>query len=300
MLKKISDLYKLIENQKTKKRLALAVAQDKHALDAVIKASDRNIIEPILVGNELEIKQIAEQNNYNISKLRIVNISDKTKAVEEAVKLVNNKQADILMKGNISTSVLLKAVLNKEWGLRKNELLSHIAIFEIPAYHKLLGLTDVAMNISPDIKAKLGILNNAVEYMNGIGISNPKVAIIAAAETINDKMQATVDAAIISKMAQRKQVKNCIVDGPLAFDNAIDKESAKHKAIISDVAGDADILLLPNIETGNVLYKALSFFGNSKIAAVILGASAPIVLTSRSDSNSTKLNSILLAAVANV
>ena len=302
MLKKLSDLYKIIDKQKNKKKLVLAVAHDHHALDAVYKAFKKNIVDVILVGDKEEINRIAEKYHYDLSSFEIIDEKNKVKAVEIAIKLVNAKKADILMKGNVATGILLKGVLNKEWGLilNKKAVISHFSIFEIPAYHKLLALTDVAMNIEPDLNEKIAILNNAVRFMNSISIENPKVALLGAVETVNPRMQATIDAALIAKMNQRGQIGNCIVDGPLAFDNAVSLESAKHKGIKSDVAGDADLLLFPNIESGNVLYKALSYFAGAKLAAVILGASAPIVLTSRSDSEEAKLSSILLSAVSKV
>jgi len=297
MISTINDLYKLVEKQTVKKKLALAAADDHHALDAVYNAQKKGIIEAILVGDAKNIAAIAEKYGYDLTGFQIIDIVDKNKAVEEAVKLVSLNKADILMKGNISTSGLLKGVLNKEWGLRSGNLLSHIAIFEVAKYHKLIALTDVAMNIAPDLSAKVSIINNSVEYLNKIGITNPKVALIAAVETVSTDMPATVDAAVISKMNQRGQIKNCIIDGPFAIDNAVNKESAIHKGIVSDVAGDADLLVFPDIEAGNVGYKVLSFLTDSKLAALVLGAKAPIVLTSRSDSEEAKLNSIVLAAV---
>ncbi|NOZ46523.1 MAG: bifunctional enoyl-CoA hydratase/phosphate acetyltransferase [Chlorobi bacterium] len=296
MLKKLKDLNNLIGNQSKKRVLALAVAHDHHALDAAYKAMKKNVVDLILTGDENEINSLAKMYNYNLKGIKIINEKDKIKAVEIAVKLVNSGDADILMKGNVSTAILLKGVLNKEWGLRSGELLSHFALFEIDAYHKLIALTDVAMNILPDLKAKVAILNNSVNYLNKLGIAIPKVAIIGAVEIVNENMPATTDAALLSKMAQRKQIQNCIVDGPLAFDNAISRESAKLKGIDSEVAGDADLLLLPEINSGNVLYKSFVAFAKAKVASVILGAKAPIVLTSRADTEESKLNSILLAA----
>ncbi len=296
MFSNLDQLFGKDENRR-KKKLALAVAQDEHALQAVKSACMENIIEPVLVGDIEEIKRIAEEIKFDISSYELIHKKDKIEAVEAAVKVVRATQADILMKGNVATAALLKGVLNKEWGLRSNSILSHFALFEIKSYHKLLGITDVAMNIAPDLETKTAILNNAVRYMNKIGIKNPKVAVISAAETVNTGMPSSVDAAIIAKMSDRKQIPDCIVDGPLALDNAISKESAEHKGIVSEVAGDADLLLVPNIEAGNVLYKSLTFFADVKTAAVILGAKAPVVLTSRSDSHKAKLNSIILAAL---
>ena len=297
MITKISDLYKIAEERKDTKRLALAVAHDHHALDAVYKASKKDIIIPILVGDKTELDKLAHKHNYDLSGFEIHDISDKQEAVCKAVSLVSEGKADIVMKGNVGTATFLKGILNEKFGLRTNKILSHFSIFELKEYHKLISITDVAMNIAPNLKEKIGILNNAVNYMNRIGIKTPKVAVLGAVETVSEKMPATIDASIMSKMNQRKQITNCIVDGPLAFDNAMSKESAEHKGIVSDVAGDADLLFVPAIEAGNVLYKAFAFSG-AKLAAVILGAKAPVVLTSRSDSEESKLNSIVLAAVS--
>ena len=298
VIKRIADLYHIFDDLKSQKKLVMAVATDPQALDAVFEAKKRSIVKPILVGKADEIKRIAELYNYDLEGVEIINEPDNNKAIEKSVKLVHDKHADILMKGYISTTELLRGVLDKDWGLRTGRLLSHFALFEVPAYHKLFGMSDVAMNIAPDLSQKIQILQNAVECLNKIGIKNPKVAILGAVEMVHENMQATLDAALMSKMAQRGQIKNCIVDGPLAFDNVVSKESAMHKGIESEVAGDTDLLLLPNIETGNVLYKALVFFAHARLAGLILGAAAPIVLTSRSDSKESKLNSILLASMA--
>jgi len=298
MLKKLSDLHTIVKKSKQVKRLVLAVAQDGHSLEAVNMATERNYIEPILVGDADMIKEIADKSGkIDLRKFNIINEKNISEAVAKSVKLVHYGEADILMKGNVGTAVLLKGVLNKEWGLRRNEVLSHIALFEIEAYHhKILALTDVAMNIAPDLNTKVGIINNSVEFLRKLGVEEPKVAVLGAVELVNEMMPATMDAALLSKMADRGQIRQCIIDGPLAFDNAISAESAKHKGIVSNVAGDADLLLLPDIEAGNVLYKSFVFFANAKTAANILGASAPIVLTSRSDSEESKLDSIVLAA----
>jgi phosphate butyryltransferase len=212
--------------------------------------------------------------------------------------MVSNKQADILMKGKIGSATLLRCVLNKEWGLRTGNLLSHFALFEVETYHKVIAVTDVAMNIAPSLQDKIAIVNNSVACLNRLGYKMPKVAVLGAVEMVNENMKATLDAALLSKMNQRDQIKNCIIDGPLAFDNAVSLESAQLKGIKSEVAGDTDLLLMPDIEVGNVLYKSLVFFAQAKVASIILGAMVPIVLTSRSDSEQAKFDSILLAAAA--
>jgi phosphate butyryltransferase len=297
VLKNMNDLKRLIEGGRVKK-LVLAAAEDQHSLGAVIRAWKANIIEPILVGDEAGIHNICSANNYDITGLRIVNETDPQKAVEIAVKMVSSKQADILMKGKIGSATLLRCVLNKEWGLRTGNLLSHFALFEVDTYPKVIAVTDVAMNIAPTLQDKIAIVNNSVACLNKLGYKTPKVAVLGAVEMVNENMQATLDAALLSKMNQRDQIKNCLIDGPLAFDNAVSLESAQLKGIKSEVAGDTDLLLMPDIEVGNVLYKSLVFFAKAKVASIILGAMVPIVLTSRSDSEQAKFDSILLAAAA--
>jgi phosphate butyryltransferase len=230
--------------------------------------------------------------------VRIIHEPDMDKAVEMSVRMVSKKEADILMKGKVGTSTLLKCVLNKEWGLRTGNLLSHFALFEVETYPKVIAVTDVAMNIAPNLQDKIAIINNSVSCLIKLGYIMPKVAILGAVEMVNENMEATLHAALLSKMNQRDQIRNCIIDGPLAFDNAVSLESAQFKGIRSEVAGDTDLLLMPDIEVGNVLYKSLVFFAKAKVAAVILGARVPIVLTSRSDSEQAKYDSILLSAAA--
>ncbi|MFO7617718.1 MAG: bifunctional enoyl-CoA hydratase/phosphate acetyltransferase [Bacteroidales bacterium] len=300
MFKHIHDLRQLNRAGKGPKRLVLAAAQDSYALKAVCDAWAEGLIQPILVGHKEEIRKLAANNQLNISEFEIIDESDANRAVGRSVALIREGGADILMKGSCGTAQLLKGVLNKEAGLRKGELLSHFALFEIPAYHKLLGITDVAINIAPTLQDKAAILRNAVEFLQALGYEQPKVAVIASVETVNEQMPATVDAALLTGMNRRNQITGCLVDGPLAFDNAISLESARHKHIGGEVAGDADLLLMPGIDAGNVLYKSLTFFGGAKVASIILGASAPVVLTSRSDSEDSKMNSILMAAVANI
>jgi phosphate butyryltransferase len=297
VLKKLEDLKAVVANLPTRK-LVLAAAHDQQSLSAVMRAAVDGIIEPVLVGDREGIQSISAANGFDISGMTIVHEPDTLKAVEKAVKLVSSRQADLLMKGKVGTSALLKCVLNKEWGLRTGRLLSHIAIFEVETYHKLIAVTDVAMNIAPNLQDKIAIVNNSVECLHKLGIEIPKVAVLGAVEMVNENMVATLDAALLSKMNQRDQIKGCLIDGPLAFDNAISLESAQHKGIRSEIAGDTDLLLMPDIEVGNVLYKSLVFFAQAKVASMILGASAPIVLTSRSDSEQAKYDSIILAAAA--
>jgi len=297
VLKNLNDLRRLVEGG-PRKKLALAAAQDQHSLGAVVKAWKENIIEPVLIGDESGIQAICASYNYDITSLRIIHEPDIEKSVETAVRLVSSREADILMKGKIGSSTLLRCVLNKEWGLRTGNLLSHFALFEVETYHKVIAVTDVAMNIAPNLKDKIAIVNNSVACLIRLGYEMPKVAVLGAVEMVNENMGATLDAALLSKMNQRDQIKNCIIDGPLAFDNAVSLESSRQKGIKSEVAGDTDLLLMPDIEVGNVLYKSLVFFAKAKVASIILGALVPIVLTSRSDSEQAKFDSILLAAAS--
>jgi phosphate butyryltransferase len=298
MLKKLSELHEMARSH-PKKRLVLAAAHDKHALEAVVNASQNGIVDAVLVGDEARIHEICQKQEFDISTFQVIDQPDVDKAAAIAVKMVRDKQADILMKGNLGTANLLRAVLNKEYGLRTGELISHLALFEVPSYHKIIGLTDAAMNIAPDLNGKVSLIRSAVGYFNKLGIDKPKVALLSAVETVNPDMKSSVEASMLAKMGDRGQIKNCIIDGPLAFDNAVSKKSAELKGIVSPVAGDADLLVCDDIDAANGLYKAFIYFAGASCAAVILGASAPIVLTSRADSDETKLNSIALAAAVN-
>jgi phosphate butyryltransferase len=295
MVKKLNDLVILAQSH-TKKRLVVAAAADRHVLEAVNQAVGMNLVTPILIGKKTEIETIASEIKMNLTGVELVDIPDLFQSAELAVSYIRQGKADILMKGLIATGSLLKAVLDKEKGLRKGGTLSHVAFFESPYYHKLLCVTDAAMNVAPDLSEKISIVENAVDAFHKLGITNPKVAIIAAVEVVNPKMEATVHAAILTQMNRRNQIKGCLVDGPLALDNIVSKEAAEHKGIVSEVAGEADIIVTPDINVGNVLYKSLNFLGGAVAAAVIMGAQVPIVLTSRSDSEQSKLMSIALAA----
>ncbi|MEK4200639.1 phosphate butyryltransferase [Cytobacillus sp. FSL K6-0265] len=278
--------------------VAVAAAEDEEVLEAVAGALKKNMASFLLFGNSEKITQILNANHADIASsdhLTIMHAETAALAAEMAVKSVKEKKASVLMKGNVPTAVILKAVLNKEYGLRTGSVLSHVAVFEVPNFDKFTIVTDAAMNIAPDLSQKAQITANAVGIAKSIGVEMPKVAPIAAVEVVNPNMQATLDAAALTQMNQRGQIKDCIVDGPLALDNAVSIEAAEHKGITSDVAGRADILLVPTIEVGNALYKSLIYFAQAKVGAVIAGAKAPIVLTSRADSAESKLYSLALA-----
>lgn len=279
-----------------KKTVAVAVAEDHEVIEAVAKAIKLQLAQFRLYGNQEKIIGMLQEHGLQTSEhIEVIAAASSAEAAELSVKSVSNGEADVLMKGNIPTANILKAVLNKEWGLRKGSMLSHVAAFEVPNYDRLIFVTDAAMNIAPDVTQKAAIIQNTVEVAQAIGIDLPKVAPIAAVEVVNPAMQATIDAAMLTQMNRRGQIKNCVVDGPLALDNAVSQIAAEHKGIASDVAGKADILLVPTIEAGNVLYKSLVYFANAKVGAMIAGAKAPIVLTSRADSAETKVYSLALA-----
>ena len=284
--------------QGNKHTVAVAAAEDPEVIEAVIDALDRDLAHFILFGNQEKITYLIETKKHkqvNSNAIKIVEAESIAAAAELAVKAVSNKEANVLMKGNVPTNVLLKTVLNKEFGLRTGNVLSHAAFFEIPGYNHFIIVTDAAMNIAPDLEQKAQIILNTVALAKSVGIDTPKVAPVAAVEVVNPAMQATIDAAALSMMNKRGQLSGCIVDGPLGLDNAVSTLAAEHKGITSEVAGKADILLVPTIEVGNVLYKSLIYFANAKVGAVIAGAKAPIVLTSRADSAESKLYSLALA-----
>ncbi|TYB95794.1 MAG: bifunctional enoyl-CoA hydratase/phosphate acetyltransferase [Kosmotoga sp.] len=276
-------------------RVALVGAEDKEGLQALKKAQEMGIAEPLLVGDKDKTSQICKEIGLDCE---IINASNSVEAAEKGVKAVRNNNAQILMKGLVKTSVLLKAVLNKEWGLRKGELLSHLAVLDVPVLERLIFVSDGGMVIKPDIKEKAAIINNAVNFMNNIGYDNVKAALLAAVEVINEGMPETLDAAAISKMAQRGQIKNCEIDGPLALDNALSEMAAKVKKISGPVAGNADLLIVPDIHSGNILGKSAVYLADGTIAGIILGATVPIVIVSRADVARSKLASLALSAIS--
>lgn len=279
------------------KRIAVACCQDREVLMAVEMARKEKIANSILVGDIEKTRIIAEIINMDLSNYELIDIKDLSKASLKAVELVSNNKADIVMKGLVDTSIILKAVLNKEIGLRTGNVLSHVAVFDIEGYERLFFITDAAMNLSPDVNIKKQIIENSITVAKALDIDTPKVAVLCAKEKVNPKMQDTVDAKELEEMCERGELENCIVGGPFALDNAVSIEAANHKGINHPVAGKADILLAPDIEAGNILYKSLVFFSKSKNAGVIVGAKAPVILTSRADNEESKLNSIALGVL---
>lgn len=296
MIKNFEELIKLAI-EKGPKKVAVACAQDEDALKAIKAAYDKGIIKGILVGDTDQIKSISEEIGLDLMDFELIHITDMAEASLKAVSMVSSGEADLVMKGLVDTSIILKAVLNKEVGLRTGNVLSHVAVFDVPTYHKILTVTDAAMNIAPDLMAKKQIIENALHVTKALDIDMPNVGVITAKEKVTESMPATVDAGELVKMNQEGLIKGCKVGGPFALDNAVSKEAAEIKGIKDPMAGDVDILLCPTIEAGNVLYKALNFLGNARSAGIIVGAKAPIILTSRADSDDSKLNSIALGVL---
>ncbi|MBY7143419.1 phosphate butyryltransferase [Virgibacillus sp. NKC19-3] len=299
MKKSLASL-KIDVQQETKQMVAVANAADKEVLLAVKAALKEELCFFLLFGDEAQITAIAQHIHLDLSTSEIIVRHERTdEAIAHAAVLaVHHNEAQILMKGNLSTNQILKAVLDKEHGLRTGKVLSHVALFEIPNQDRLLFLTDAAMNIAPSLQEKAEIINNAVHVAHGIGIKQPKVAVITPVEVINQAMPSTIDAAALTQMNNRGQIKDCLIDGPLAFDNAISLEAARHKGIHSDVSGSADILMVPSIEVGNALYKSFIYFASAAVASIISGAKAPIILTSRADSAENKIHSLIFALVS--
>ncbi|HWS30593.1 MAG TPA: phosphate butyryltransferase [Clostridia bacterium] len=299
MIQSFSELMqRALDGAKRKKRtVAVAAAHDAEVLIAASKATELGLASFILAGDVLRIKEIAAEHGLNISGAELIDEKDPSAACRKAVALVSGGSAHIVMKGLVDTSVMLKAVLDKEIGLRDAHVLSHTAVFDVPGFPRLLYVTDAAMNIAPDAETKKVILENAAKVAHALGSADPVAAAICAVEKVNEKMPATLDAKALVEMHHNGDIVGCRVTGPLALDNAVSVLAAKHKGIMDPLAGNADILLMPDIEAGNILYKALVFLAGAKNAGVIVGAKAPVVITSRADSDETKLYSIALAAL---
>ena len=268
------------------------------ALAAAIEAADRGLIAPILVGPDARIRALAAANGIALGRTRIVDAPHSHAAAARSVELVRTGEAELLMKGSLHSDELLGAVVARDSGLRTMRRVSHVFLMDVPNYHKVLAVTDAAINIAPTLEDKADICQNAIDLVRLLGVEMPKVAVLAAVETVNSRMQATLDAAALCKMAQRGQISGGLVDGPLAFDNAISVEAARIKGIQSLVAGDPDILLVPDLESGNMLAKQLSFLANADSAGLVLGARVPIILTSRADSVRARIGSCAVALLA--
>jgi phosphotransacetylase len=277
---------------------AVAHPCEETALAGAIDAAAKGLIAPILVGPEAKIREIAQQGRIDLASTPIVDAPHSHASAARAVELVRQGKAELLMKGSLHSDELLGAVVARDTGLRTGRRLSHVFIMDVPTYHKVLVVTDAAINIAPTLEDKVDICQNAIDLAIALGVTQPKVAILAAVETVTSKMPATIDAAALCKMAERGQIRGGLLDGPLAFDNAISAEAARVKGISSEVAGDPDILLVPDLEAGNILAKQLSFLANADSAGIVLGARVPIILTSRADSVRSRIASCAVAMLA--
>jgi phosphotransacetylase len=291
---------RLIERCAKYEAVPTAVAHpcEASALEGALDARDKGLIVPILVGPAARIEEIAKQSGAALGNTQIIDTPHSQASAAKAVELVRLGQAGLLMKGSLHTDELLGAVVARESGLRTGRRISHVFIMDVPTYHKVLIVTDAAINISPTLEEKADICQNAIDLATDLGLKEPKVAILAAVETVTSKMPATIDAAALCKMADRRQIKGGVLDGPLAFDNAISRQAAETKGIHSAVAGDPDILLVPDLEAGNMLAKQLSFLANADSAGLVLGARVPIILTSRADSVRSRIASCAVAVLA--
>jgi phosphotransacetylase len=277
---------------------AVAHPCEASALAGAIEAGEKKLITPILVGPAAKIREVASQAGISLGSARIVDAAHSHDSAAKAVALVRSGDAELLMKGSLHTDELLGAVVARETGLRTGRRISHVFIMDVPTYHKVLIVTDAAINIAPALDDKVDICQNAIDLARSLGLEQPKVAILAAVESVNSKMPSTIDAACLCKMADRGQIKGGLLDGPLAFDNAISKQAAQIKGITSEVAGDPDILLVPDLEAGNILAKQLTFLANADSAGLVLGARVPIILTSRADTVRSRIASCGVAVIA--
>lgn len=294
---KLEQMYQALKSVESKKLVAVW-ANDVHTIEAVSKAVDMDIVKGVLVGLKLEIEKVCEANNIDINKFEIIDVESDVEAGAIAVQLISEGKGHILMKGLLSTDKYMRAILNKEAGLLPPKaVLSHVTVIENQFYHKLLVVGDVAIIPQPDLKQKVAITNYLIETAHVLGNNKPKVAIVSASEQVLTALESSVDASILAKMGDRGQIKGALIDGPLSLDASIDKESASTKGIISNVAGDADCLVFPNLDAGNIFYKMNSKMSKAQMGAFVAGAKIPCVLSSRGDTTQTKLNSIALCAM---
>lgn len=296
---KLDQMFDVLKSKQTKNRLVAAYANDSHTIGAVSQAVDMGLLDATLVGDEATIKKVCEEHKIDASKFQIVHEADEIKATMLAVELINQGKGNILMKGLVTSDKYMRAILHKEKGLMSgpNAVLSHVTVIENPNYHKLLVVSDVAIIPQPDLKQKIAIAGYLIQTAQALQIEKPKMALIAATEQVSLGMPACIEASVIAKMGDRGQIKGAIIDGPLALDVAVDKESCEIKKLNTPVGGDADCLLFPNIESGNVFFKTNTKLAGAELGALVFGAKVPCILTSRGDSEKTKLYSIALGAM---
>ena len=295
----ITTFAELLEAARLKgpKTIAVAAGHQAEVMLAGLDAETAGLAEVVLVGDGTMIRQIAAEQDFDISRMEVLHYPQPQEAAWQVMKLVSDGRADIAMKGKVETSDFLRAALSKDLGLRTGRLFTHVAVFQIPEFDRLIFISDAGVVVAPDLEQKVQIVQNAIHVAHSLGISQPRVAVLAATEVVNPKIPTTLDAANLSKMADRGQIKGGLVDGPLALDNAISPESAQIKGIKSEVAGYADILIAPDIEAGNVLAKAITYFAQGEMAGVVVGARCPLILPSRSDTREAKLVSLALGVM---
>ncbi|MCG2714665.1 MAG: phosphate butyryltransferase [Candidatus Marinimicrobia bacterium] len=295
MIKTYQDVLKAVRENKRKKTISIAMADDQNVLEAIKNIDEQGIANAILVGDSNRIKTIAGQVGYRITDDQIVNAASEEEVAFKSVLQIREGKADILMKGHISTAILMKAVLDRETGLRKGNILSHIAIAEVPSYHKMIVFSDGGINIAPDLEAKKAILKNMIHAIRKLQIEKPKVAALCPIEKVNPKIQETVDAAELQKLAEAGEFGDIILEGPIAMDVALSTQAAEKKGLQSKIAGDIDAFLVPNITSGNAIIKVLMYLSNAKVGGLVVGAKVPIILLSRSDKPEEKFNSMILS-----
>ncbi len=295
-LKNFDELIGKIQSRSYVAKVAVAAAHDEHTLEAVFRARKDRIAEPVLVGDKIKIRNILDKLGIQFDDSNIIHTESDMEAAVRTVKLINENKADFIIKGKLQTAELLKAVVNKEYGIRTGKVMSHVAILQVPSYHKFIAVTDGGMVMYPNVEEKKQIIENAVDMFRAMGYEKPKVAVIASIETVNPKMPETVDADMLKKMYLAGEIKDCIVEGPISYDLTVNKETAEIKGYKSEVTGDADIIIAPDITTGNILSKSLVYSAGGKMAGIVVGAKVPVALTSRGSSSEEKYLSLVLSA----
>jgi phosphate butyryltransferase len=298
MLKDFKSLTESVKAKPEKKRIVLACAHDEHSLDAVYEAFKEGIVSPVFVGKEEEIKRICREEGLDFGDITIYDIDDDVESAKKAVELIRKGEGDFLMKGKMQTSDLLRQVVNKETGLQVGKIMSHVGLFKVPNFHKLVVLTDGGMNVQPDLATKVQIINNAVDVLHSLGYENPNVGVLCGSEVLNKKAQESVDAAAIKEMWLNGEITGCTIEGPISYDIAFSKEIADFKGYESPVAGEVDCVIMPSMVTGNCVGKSWTVSSDGLMTGIIVGAKAPVVLTSRSSGADEKFYSIALAAAA--
>jgi len=297
-MKNFAELVERLRGGESIKKVAVVAAEDHHTLEAVMMAVKDGLVAPVLIGNRDLIESYLVELGYNSSDFTVIATKNEEASAKRAIEAINNGEADFIMKGKLETPVLMKAIVNKESNMRTGRIMSHVAFLEIPTYHKMLALTDVAMNTYPDLDQKKQMIENAVQVLHKMGVERPKVAVVSATETINPKLVESIDADKLKQMNLAGEIPGCVIEGPISYDLAIDQESVDIKGYESPVAADTDLMVVPNLTAGNLLIKSLVFSGGCKSAGFVVGAKVPIVLTSRASSTEDKYMSVVLAASA--